>query len=280
MSKRAIYRAMVAGRRNAQAVKSPKVQVGDATNADGANGASLSSKREIRNRVVQSQAKWHEFLSFLDQHMHSRWIFRGHAWEEWALMPSAGRNAGYTPLFEERVFRAFKKDARLHMHVPETSDWDWLALGQHFGLPTRLLDWSTNPLVACFFALMDEQYEGKNAVVIAYPLDEKQMVDPATWPSPFEIRQVGFMFPSSLAPRILSQRGLFSVHPHPNEPWQPEEISDKHRFVIPAEFKFPFQRKLFRMGVDAAHIWANLEGVCASLRWQYNMRMGIGGAGI
>jgi hypothetical protein len=93
--------------------------------------------------------------------------------------------------------------------------------------------------------------------VYAFPLDEKQIVDPATWPSPFEIEEVGFLFPSSLAPRISSQRGLFSVHPQPNEAWRPPEI-ERNRFVIPAEFRFTFQRKLFRMGVDAAHIWADL----------------------
>ena len=237
------------------------------------------SKADIRNRVVLSQEKWHEFLSFLDRHMHSRWVFRGQPSEAWDLRPSAGRGARYDPLFEERVFRAFRKDARLHMHMPETSDWDWLALGQHFGLPTRLLDWSTNPLVACFFALMDETHNKLNAVVYAYPLDEKQIVDPATWPSPFEIEKVGFLLPSSLAPRISSQRGLFSVHPRPDEAWRPSEI-ENHRFIIPAEFRFTFQRKLFRMGVDAAHIWANLEGVCGSLKWQYDKRLGISAAGI
>jgi hypothetical protein len=50
--------------------------------------------------------------------------------------------------------------------------------------------------------------------------------------------------------------------------------------VIPAEFRFMFQRKLFRLGVDAAHIWANLEGVCGSLKWQYDKRLGISAAGI
>ncbi|WP_204337704.1 hypothetical protein, partial [Klebsiella pneumoniae] len=69
------------------------------------------------------------------------------------------------------------------------------------------LDWSTNPLVACFFALVDETYSKDNAVIYAYPLDEKQIVDPTTWPTPFKITEVGFLFPSSLAPRISSQRG-------------------------------------------------------------------------
>jgi hypothetical protein len=239
----------------------------------------LHSKADISDKVIRSQESWHDFLSFLDSHMHSRWVFRGQSSATWDLRPSAGRSARYDSLFEERVFRAFKKDARLHMRMPETSDWDWLALGQHYGLPTRLLDWSSNPLVACFFALMDETQNEANAVVYAYPLDEKLIVDPATWPHPFKIEKVGFLFPSSLAPRISSQRGLFSVHPRPNESWDPSEI-EEHRFVIPAEFRFMFQRKLFRLGVDAAHIWANLEGVCGSLKWQYDKRLGISAAGI
>lgn len=241
----------------------------------------VPSKPGNSDRVVRSQEKWHEFLSFLDRHMQSRWVFRGQPSETWDLRPSAGRGDRYDPLFEERVFRAFKKDARLHlhMHLPDTNDWDWLALAQHFGLPTRLLDWSMNPLVACFFALMEEQHANKNAIVFAYPLDEGQIVDPKTWPQPFQIDRVGFLFPSSLAPRISSQRGIFSVHPCPNEAWSPKEL-EGHRFIIPAEFRFAFQRKLFRMGVDAAHIWANLEGVCSSLKWQYDKRIGISAAGI
>jgi hypothetical protein len=236
-------------------------------------------KRPAIDRVVRSQEKWNEFLSFIDRHMQSRWVFRGQPSDTFDLKPSAGRGERYDPLFEERVFRVFKRDARLHMHIPETNDWDWLALGQHFGLPTRLLDWSMNPLVACFFALADEQHKDKNAAVYAYPLDEKQIVDPSTWPPPFQISQVGFLFPSSLAPRISSQRGIFSAHPRPDEAWRPTEI-EGHNFIIPAEFRFTFQRKLFRMGVDAAHIWANLEGVCGSLKWQYDKRVGISAAGI
>ncbi|WP_247456435.1 MULTISPECIES: FRG domain-containing protein [unclassified Bradyrhizobium] len=253
---------------------------------DPPRSSAATSKEDLTARAVRSQQKWHEFLSFLDRHMPSRYVFRGQSSVDWQLMPAAGRGGEtYDPLFEERVFRAFKKDARLHMHLPETTDWDWLALGQHFGLPTRLLDWSTNPLVACYFALLDETAKtpgtGKlaDAVVYAYPLDEKQIVDPSTWPSPFEIEEVGFLFPSSLAPRISSQRGLFSVHPKPNQPWQPDHLS-AHRFIIPADYRFIFQRKLFRMGIDAAHIWANLEGVCASLKWQYEKKLGISAAGL
>lgn len=261
-------------------MRPPKIQ--NRSEAAAKPGSGMAHSRlDNLHRVQRSQEKWNEFLQFLDMHMQSRWVFRGQSSESWDIKPSSGRGANYDALFEERVFRVFKRDARLHLdrHVPETDDWDWLALGQHFGLPTRLLDWSANPLVACYFALMDEQHADKNAIVFAYPLDQSLIVDPKNWPSPFEIDKVGFLFPSSLAPRISSQRGIFSVHPRPNEAWQPKEIED-HRFVIPAEFRFAFQRKLFHLGVDPAHIWANLEGVCSSLKWQYDKRIGISAAGI
>lgn len=245
--------------------------------ATGTPANPASSKSEVGRRVLRAQEKWHEYLSFLDERMHPRWVFRGQSSKSFVLQPSAGRVQRYDPLFEERVFRAFKKDARLHMHLPETNDWDWLALAQHYGLPTRLLDWSTNPLVACFFALQDERRDKEDAVVFAYPLNQTEMVDPASWPAPFSIERVGFLFPSSLAPRISSQRGLFSVHPRPEVAWESDRLAS---FTIPVEFRFFFQRKLFRLGVDAAHIWANLEGVCGSLKWQYEKKLGVSAAGL
>jgi hypothetical protein len=73
----------------------------------------------------------------------------------------------------------------------------------------------------------------------------------------------------------VTQRGLFSVHVTPATPWSPPAVSD-NTFVIPQGVRARFQRLLFKLGVDDAHIGADLDGLCRSLRWRYEARIGIG----
>ncbi|GJE75179.1 MULTISPECIES: FRG domain-containing protein [Methylobacteriaceae] len=222
------------------------------------------------------QERWQAFHAFLAARMNSRWVFRGCASKAFECKPSAGRGAEFDPRHERQLFQDFKREARLHVAMPGATDWDWLALGQHYGLPTRLLDWTTNPLIACFFAVAS-QPANEDAIVYAHPLGGSSMIDPERGPGPFEIAEVGFLLPSALAPRIASQKGLFSAHPDPASAWTPPGMAE-NSFEIPRDTRAVFQRNLFQLGVDAAHIWASLEGVCLSLTWQYRLRIGLGAA--
>lgn len=228
----------------------------------------------IAERVRRIQAKWQEFLAYIDTRMHNRWIFRGCPSTEFKCVPSVGRVENFSPISEERVFRAFQRAARLHISLPEATDWDWLAVAQHHGLPTRLLDWTSNPLVACFFSVSGAPVE-TDAIVYAHSLDDREIISTSDSCDPFSIQSVGFLLPTALAPRIASQRGLFSAHPQPNRAWEPGALTE-NAFVIPAEARATFQRKLFRLGVDAGHIYPGLDGLCGVLGWRYTQRIGIG----
>ena len=94
--------------------------------------------------------------ALLEQHDDSqlRW-FRGHASIDWKLIPNIARNPEHLKA-ELGAIKIFKQLSRpLLVSTPRT-DWEWIFLMQHHAAPTRLLDWSENPLAALYFALHDQ----------------------------------------------------------------------------------------------------------------------------
>jgi FRG domain len=230
----------------------------------------------VTSIVREEYRQWLAFLQFIEERKHTRWVYRGSGSRSYDCKPSAGRVKDYEPLYETRVFRAFQHSAGLFINPTPTNDWEWLALAQHHGLPTRLLDWTTNPLVAVFFAVSSGKAD-EAAVVYSHSIDDKEIIDPAVQVDPFGINDVGFLLPTRTVPRIVSQRGLFSAHPKPNESWNPQDF-EKDMFIIEPRFRARFRRRLFALGIDDSHIWADLDGLCATLKWRYNSRIGIGSA--
>jgi hypothetical protein len=148
----------------------------------------------------------------------TQWIFRGVQSPSHYPVPSIGREKIYGPYKqtqEERLFREFKDRAHLLMADARLTDWDWLAFAQHVGVPTRLLDWTTSPLVATFFALEGDSdsdciiYSVKYSRFI-YDVETRDL-------SPFENTKEGRYTPPLLFERIRAQRGIFTIHPDPTK---------------------------------------------------------------
>lgn len=191
------------------------------------------------------------------------------------LVPKVGRNPKRYSLPAERmIFSIFKRRAPQFVGVAGLSDWDLLAIAQHHGLPTRLLDWTKNPLVAAFFAVTSSPAK-TTARVYALQGSSLADFDPST--DPFEVKQVAAFFPSAVAARIVSQRGLFTVHPDPLAPLVSSgSTTGGHYFDIPHLDRSYFQRRLYGLGIDASHILADLDGVCRVLDWQLNAGVALG----
>lgn len=148
-------------------------------------------------------------------------------------------------------------------------------MAQHHGLPTRLLDWTSNPLVAAYFAVASKP-EDKDARIYAVQVRPDDLLDVESAPDPFRISTVKFFIPAIFASRIVAQRGFFTVHPAPDQPWQPRNMNE-HAFAIAASERAYFQRRLFYLGIDAYHIMQDLDGLCTALGWQYRRRIAVGG---
>lgn len=119
---------------------------------------------------TESVKSWSEFLQWLSE-LQGSWCFRGQREASWLLSTSLDRavrverDTGYHHLERESTQRdlLFRFQQQAHNHVVNLPDIDdtisWLALMQHYGAPTRLLDWSKSPFVALHFALVEEPQE-------------------------------------------------------------------------------------------------------------------------
>ena len=94
--------------------------------------------------------------------------WRGHGDATWELIPGAFREqvSGVTGQALVHHFKTRAAGRLGHRRLPST-ELEWLLLAQHYGLPTQLLDWTENVLVALYFAVMDKSQDGLDACVWA-----------------------------------------------------------------------------------------------------------------
>ncbi len=237
------------------------------------------------------------------QRFRSDFAFRGLGNSDWALKTSLARLGGNYRELEAHLLRNFKKYAR-QRSLPYESEWTWLALAQHHGLPTRLLDWTYSPYVALHFAtvdLFDYDKDGlifmANYVAIHERLPSKlktilrqersnaftaEMLDRAA-------RSLGaleklarrdfvvFLEPPSLDERIVNQFALFSFMSNPQsqlDDWlRKQESKLTRRIVVPKELKWEVRDKLDQANITERVLFPGLDGLSRWLRRHYTPRI-------
>lgn len=197
-------------------------------------------------------------------------IYRGVKSVKFPLIPKIGRVAppdaiGSREQNEQEILRLFKERAFQYLDFTPRNDWDWLAVGQQYGLPTRLLDWTENPLVACFFAVNESTED--DGVIYAYRNDSYISVD--EHPDPFRYKKVGKFVPRHLVQRITTQGGLFTIHPNPHEPF---ESTDMEKIIVPREIHAELRAMLNKYGVNQFSLFPSLDGLAAHIEWRQSKR--------
>jgi hypothetical protein len=226
-----------------------------------------------------------EFLDVLSRTLlGSDWIYRGVGSINHLLSPSIGRirdsressENKLTVENERDLLERFRNRVRPFVDINISDDLEWLILGQHHGLPTRLLDWTSSPLVALYFSLKlmprtwVEDRPGNGAlqkipgVVYVVPRPKVSLLETI---NPFSVTGVTLVDPPHVTERISRQSGLLTIHPNPETPWEPPNF---WRLIVPHDSKHLIRYELDEIGINEASLFSGLDAVAKHLGWQFS----------
>lgn len=220
-----------------------------------------------------------DFLSFKGE---NTFLFRGQSDSTYNLLPGIARPNYFREnilKYEEEILNEFKRRSPpfLRKTLNLKSDWDWLALAQHYKLPTRLLDWTENPLVALYFAFESQKKEKTYRSVWIFIAEKKDFANPNNKKSsPFNLAQTQVYAPNHITERITSQSGWFTVHKYIEEEGKFISFNSNSlyrnrifKLLLPNELREDILLKLDRLGINSLSIFPDLEGLSNYLTWKH-----------
>lgn len=211
--------------------------------------------------------------------------WRGNSDTSYHLQPSVfrPREGGRGYKYENNINTRFKQKApALREKIPSNDAWlEWLFLMQHYGLPTRLLDWTESPLVACYFAVNSDiektkDIDGALFALSPYRLNYYQtksygLLTPQETPA-LEIAQGAFsigrpsqykalaILPNLIDARMIAQLSVFTIHDDGQHLEDHEKSNDfLVKYDIPSTGKETIREQLKHAGMRPSTVFPDLE---------------------
>lgn len=229
----------------------------------------------------------------------SEYIYRGVSDKRFDMFPKLNRYCSHDLRLEESLIRNFKKYGYSDLGSYH-SFWQIVALGQHHGLPTRLLDWTYSPLVAAHFATenideydrdgaiicldygkmnrqlpkkLNDALEEYNTRIFTIEMLENTIEDFDAMKALSDKPYVLFFEPASIDDRIVNQYALFSVVS--DREVLLAKLMEEHenlclKIIIPKEVKLELRDKLDYINISERLIYPGLDGICKWITRRYS----------
>lgn len=237
--------------------------------------AQLNDVNPKRNPIVEEKFKsWEEFKA-IGQRLFSnepfsrgKFLFRGHSDPRWKLETTFDRmfskqSKSARLKIAEELLEVFKRNLEGESITPEArgNDSVMLSLGQHYGLPTRLLDWTESPYIAAFFAYNSRALWGQtDQSVVVFVLDTTH----AIWSSHYGVEIIDV--PSFGNKRLRNQAGKFTLSRTPFQDLESyvvahgDEGKPLRKFLLPASDYSKALADLDAMGIHHGTVYPEIEG--------------------
>lgn len=201
-------------------------------------------------------------------------LFRGQPNDDPLLPKVARKNPKKdSTRLESKIIKEFKRRLARETDIAGMGPWDILVYAQHHGLATRLLDWTTNPLFALWFACSDSG-SSSNGYIYLLSVIEDALLDPSIEKDPFKIKKTYVVKPNCNNSRIKAQDGWFTVHKYSTKA---KKFIDLHRNTsiegevikktVPGAMKLDILKTLDKLGVNQESAFPGPDGTAKYINW-------------
>jgi hypothetical protein len=207
----------------------------------------------------------------------SELLFRGQRQDQKLLPKLARLNLnGNIKKIEKLMLEEFKRASLPLAEFEPKNNWDWLALAQHHGLPTRLLDWTYSALIALWFAVEKIPKNNENGIVWILRPEVSDFRDTERFDDPLKNKVTKIFRSRVVSKRISAQAGAFTAHRISSEGEVIQFESNATfreklvKLVIPPQCFAPIRESLKMMGVNHSTVFPDIDGLCQHLERRFS----------